>query len=147
MFEAPSLMKRIAIGKAIGFLFGLAGFIFLPALMPDVEPTLRWGILLWYPTMGAVIGAFGVFSRHPILKLPMPWWFRAPVVGGWLNFVLVLFSYDAMQRFMTSVFGIDGLISSPFWFVLEGAIIGAVIGYFATRYGGEGAALSIEDAA
>jgi len=30
------------------------------------------------------------------------------------------------------------MISSPFWFTSEGAILGLIIGYFATRFGGEG---------
>jgi hypothetical protein len=29
-------------------------------------------------------------------------------------------------------------LTSPFWFVLEGAIVGLIMGYFATRFGGEG---------
>ncbi|MFL2546001.1 MAG: hypothetical protein ACJ0SL_01340 [Candidatus Rariloculaceae bacterium] len=32
----------------------------------------------------------------------------------------------------------DGALTSPFWFAAEGAIIGGIIGYFATRFGGEG---------
>lgn len=100
---------------------------------------LRWGILLWYTTLGAIIGMFGVFNWHPILKLPMPWWFRAPLVGGWMNFVLAFFAYDVMQTVIISIFGADGFIQSPFWFVLEGAGVGLFIGYFATKIGGEGA--------
>ncbi len=138
MFENPSLVTRIAIGKAIGFLFGLIGFIFLPYFLPDAGLLIRWGILLWYPTLGAIIGAFGVFTFHPIVKLPLPWWFRAPLLGGWMNFVLTFFAYDVMQSMMTAVFGENGIINSPFWFVLEGIIVGLIIGYFATRFGGEG---------
>lgn len=138
MFEKPSLMMRIAIGKAIGFLFGLAGFILLPYFLPDAGWLLRWGILLWYTTVGAFIGVFGVVTYHPVLKLPMPWWFRASLVGAWMNFVLVFFAYDAMAAMMVSLFGEGGVLSSPFWFTVEGAIIGLIIGYFATRFGGEG---------
>ena len=138
MFGNPSLMTRIAIGKAIGFLFGLAGFIFLPYFLPDAGWLLRWGILLWYTTIGAIIGVFGVFTYHPVLKLPFPWWFRAPLLGGWMNFVLTFLAYDAMQSMMVSLFGEGGVLSSPFWFTAEGAIIGLIIGYFATRFGGEG---------
>ena len=87
MFENQSLTTRIAIGKGIGFLFGLAGFLLLPLFLPDAGWLLRWGILLWYTTVGAIIGVFGVYTRHPILKLPLPWWFRAPIVGAWMNFV------------------------------------------------------------
>ena len=138
MFGNPSLMTRIVIGKGIGFVVGLLGFIFLPSMYPDSSMLLRWGILFWYTTFGAIIAVFGVFTWHPILKLPMPWWVRAPFVGAWLNFVLVFFAYDEMQNFLTSVFGHDGAMSSPFWFTLEGAIIGGVIGFVATRFGGEG---------
>ncbi len=138
MFGNPSLMTRIAIGKLTGLVFGLIGFIFLPYFLPDSGWLLRWGILLWYTTVGAIIGVFGVVTYHPILKLPMPWWFRAPLLGAWMNFVLTFFAYDAMKAMMISVFGEGGLLSSPFWFTSEGAIIGFIIGFFATRFGGEG---------
>ena len=138
MFGNPSLMTRIAIGKAIGFLFGLAGFILLPYFLPDAGWLLRWGILLWYTTVGAIIGVFGVFTYHPVLKLPFPWWFRAPLLGAWMNFVLTFFAYAFMQSMMVSLFGEEGMLSSPFWITAEGGIVGLVIGYFATRFGGEG---------
>ena len=98
----------------------------------------RWGILLWYITLGAIVGVMGVFTWHPVLKMPLPWWFRAPLIGGWMNFVLTFFAYDTMKAVMISTFGPDGILTSPFWFVAEGAIIGLIIGYFATRFGGEG---------
>jgi len=131
-------VTRIAIGKGIGFLFGLAGFIALPYFLPDGGLLLRWGILLWYTTLGAIVGVFGVFTYHPVLRLPMPWWFRAPIIGGWMNFVLVFFAYDPMQAMMVAMFGEQGMLSSPFWFAAEGAIVGLIIGYAATRLGGEG---------
>lgn len=138
MFSNPSLITRIAIGKGIGFIFGLVGFIFLPYFLPDASWLLRWGVLFWYTTVGAIIGVFGVFTWHPILKLPMPWWFRSSIIGAWMNFVLTLFAYDDIEKMMTEGYGLDGALSSPFWSVLEGALIGIVIGYFATRFGGEG---------
>lgn len=136
--DSPSLVARIAIGKAIGFAIGLAGLIFLPYVWPEADWLTRWGILLWYTTMGAIIGLAGVFSWHPVLKLPMPWWIRAPGIGAWMNFVLTFFAYDAMQAAMTAMFGPSGVLASPFWFTAEGAAVGLIIGYFATRFGGEG---------
>lgn len=135
LFSKPSLITRVAVGKGVGALIGLAGFFLLPALWPEGGPLLPWGILLWYTTMGAVIGAFGVMNYHPILRLPLPWWVRAPLVGGWMNFVLVFFAYDLMAA---AIQGMLGMALSPFWFVAEGAIVGAVIGALATRFGGEG---------
>ncbi len=138
MTEHPSIITRVAIGKAIGFAVGLIGFIGIPYLAPDTGWQLRWGILLWYTTLGAVIGVFGIFSRHPVLMFPLPWWIRAPLIGGWMNFVLTFFAYDQMRVFLIAVFGSGSTLTSPFWFVLEGAIVGGVIGLCATRVGGEG---------
>ncbi len=139
MFEKPSLVTRIAIGKAVGFAVGLAGFFLLPVFVPEAGWLIRWGILLWYTTLGAIIGVFGVFTWHPVLKLPMPWWVRAPLLGAWMNFVLTFFAYDTMKDMMVAMFGTEGVLTSPFWFTLEGAVVGLLIGYLATRFGGEGA--------
>lgn len=138
MFENPSFTTRIAIGKAIGLFFGLMVFIFVSYVMPDVGWLFRWGILLWYTTIGAVIGVFGALSYHPKLRLPLPWWFTAPLLGIWMNFVLTFFAFDAMQAMMLSLFGEGGLLTSPFWFTAEGAVIGLIIGYSATRLSGQG---------
>ncbi len=138
MFEKPSLVTRIAIGKGIGFLVGLIGLISLPFFLPEAGWLIRWGILLWYTTLGAIIGVFGVFTYHPVLKLPMPWWFRAPLLGAWMNFVLTFFAYDTMKDMLVVMFGAEGVLTSPFWFTLEGAVVGLLIGYVATRFGGEG---------
>ena len=140
MFENPSLVTRIAIGKSIGFGLGLVALLVIPLLWPDSSWMERIAFLFWYTTVGAVVGLVGVFTWHPVLRLPMPWWFRSTLVGAWMNFVLTLFIYDRLAVLMVELFGADGLLLSPFWFVAEGAIVGLLIGYFATRYGGEGAA-------
>ncbi len=138
MHIKPSLITRIAIGKGVGLVVGLAGFLTMPHIWPESGNMIRWGILLWYITVGAVVGVFGVFTWHPVLHLPMPWWFRAPVIGAWMNFVLVFFAYDAMATLLEMLFGPGSLMTSPFWFVLEGAVIGWIMGFFATWFGGEG---------
>ena len=138
MLENPSLTTRITIGKIIGLFIGLLGFILLPYLMTNPSWFLRWGILFWYITFGAIIGVFGVYTEHPVLKLPMPWWFRSAALGAWLNLVLTFFAYDSFKVMLNEMFGPDSFLSSPFWFILEGAIVGLIIGFFATRFGGEG---------
>jgi hypothetical protein len=135
LFSKPSLITRIAVGKAVGTIIGLIGFVLLPVLWPESDPMLRWGILFWYATMGAIIAVYGVFNYHPVLRLPLPWWVRAPIIGAWMNFVLVFFAYDLMEA---AIQGMLGIALSPFWFVVEGAIAGAVIGGLATKFGGEG---------
>jgi hypothetical protein len=138
MFEKPSLILRITIGKTVGFAFGLLGFFLAPMFWPEIEPTLRWAILLWYATFGAVIAVFGVFTYHPVLHLPMPWWFRSCWVGGWLNLVLMLFIYDKLEIMMAGFFGESSAFNTPWMIVLEGMLVGLLIGFLATKYGGEG---------
>jgi hypothetical protein len=55
-----------------------------------------------------------------------------------MNFVLTFFAYDDMQTMMVTMFGDQGVMTSPFWFTAEGAVVGLIIGYVATRFGGEG---------
>mgnify|MGYP003700743457 CR=1 FL=1 len=138
MFRKPSLVTRIVVGKSIGFVLGIVGFFTLPYVWPDASLELRLGALFWYATVGAVIGVFGVWSRHPVLDLPLPWFVRAPLVGAWMNFVLTLFAGDVFRAMLGRMFGPESAFASPYWIVLEGAVVGALIGWAATRFGGEG---------
>ena len=108
----------------------------MPSLWPEAPPLLRWGVLFWYASIGAFIGLAGVFDHHPIFGFRITWWIRGPLVGAWMNFVLVFFSYDLMAEALLAIFGSPW---SPFWFVAEGALVGALIGGLATLWGGEGA--------
>ena len=140
--KKPSLVLRITIAKATGMAIGLVGFVFLPVFVPEAGWMIRWAVLLWYTTVGAFIGVFGVIDWHPILRIPLPWWGRGPWIGGWMNFVLTLFAYDTlaamMPGFSMTLFGDAALMVSPFWFVLEGILVGLLIAWVTTRYGGEG---------
>lgn len=138
MSRYNSLVGRIAVGKLVGLVFGIAGFAMISYMAPDANWALPWGVLLWYATLGAVIGVFGVFTRHPVLQFPLPWWVRAPLIGAWMNFVLVLFAFESLKHVAVAIFGGGSPFVSPFWFVAEGAIVGAIIGFCATKIGGEG---------
>ena len=62
LLKKPSLVTRVGVGKLVGFLFGLAGLITLPYFWPEAGWLIRWGVLFWYTTLGAIIGVFGVFK-------------------------------------------------------------------------------------
>jgi hypothetical protein len=141
MFGLDALSTRIAVGKSIGAIIGITAFFFIPVYMPDASATLQWGVMFWYITFGAVIGLFGIYTMIPVLNIPMPWWFRGAYIGAWLNFVIALIAYDSLSQLMVAIFGADGIMTSPFWVVLEGAMIGFFIDLVATRYGGDGAAM------
>lgn len=137
--KKPSLTTRVGVGKLAGFIVGLSAFVFLPFFVPETSPMLRWAFLFWYTTLGAVIGVYGVFSFHPVLDLPFPWWIRATVIGAWFNLVLLLFIYDQMTFLMASIAApFSGFLTSPLWFVVEGGIVGLLIGWVCTWAGGEG---------
>jgi hypothetical protein len=138
MKSEKSLIYRVGAGKAMGLVIGLLGFFILPTLVQEPSMLLRTGIFLWYPTLGAMIGMFGVFSYHPVLNFPMPWWLRGALIGGWMNFLLTLFAYDQISTVMMAIFGHYSQQLSPFIMVLEGAVIGMVMDYFLTRWFGEG---------
>lgn len=55
-----------------------------------------------------------------------------------MNFVLTFFAYDTMRDRLVAYFGAESVLTSPWWFTLEGAVVGLVIGYAATKLGGEG---------
>jgi hypothetical protein len=133
-----SLIYRIGVGKGLGLLVGLAGFLMLPYFVSEPSMFLRVGVLLWYPTMGAFIGMFGIFSKHPVVKFPMPWWFRGALVGGWMNFLLTLIAYEQICAIVMAVFGEYSAFASPFWMVAEGIIIGMAMDFILTKYFGDG---------
>ncbi|MBT8472128.1 MAG: hypothetical protein KJN99_05955 [Marinicaulis sp.] len=135
MFGKPSLLTRITVAKLAGFALGVWGFFALPAYGVD-DMRLRIGFLFWYVSIGAFIAIAGVMTYHPLLKLRMPWWFIGPWIGAWMNFILIMFAWDNFASLMAQV-DFMGL-TSPWWGVVEGAVVGLVLGGLATLFGGEG---------
>ncbi|MDX5595540.1 hypothetical protein [Pseudovibrio sp. SPO723] len=134
----PSLAARIFAGKVVGLIVGLVIFFVTPMVWPDADLKLRIGMLLWYVSLGAFVGLIGVFDRHPITGMPLPWWLMAPGLGAWMNFVIVLFTYDRFKELTIANFGDVGIYASPYWFVPEGALFGLLAGFAAKLAGGVG---------
>lgn len=134
--QAP-ILTRVAVAEMAGLLIGILAFALLPAFLPDIDDRRLWGILLWYPTLGAAVALVDMVEDDA-LPVPVPWWLRAAVVGAWLNFIATLLVYDMMAAFMAAAFGAAGEHLSPYWFVAEGAAAAVLIGYLVTRFGGDG---------
>ena len=111
-------------------------FFTIPLVWPSAELMLRWGGLLWYPLVRAVIGLVGIYRRHPVLHLPMPWWVRAPLVGAWMNFGLAPFCFPVLVALYQDLWPSLPAWAAPLLLALEGAVVGAMIGAIATRTGG-----------
>ena len=131
-------LKRMVVSKGLGLFFGLLGFFFIMRVLgPESTSHLQWGILLWYATFGAIIGISGIFDRHPYFGFPMPFYFRGAFLGAWLNFVLAVFLLDEMSEIMIAS-GFPENISPLVYAPLEGAALGILIDWAATKWGGEG---------
>ncbi len=130
------ILKRVGIAKMIGLIIGLAAFLIMPSIWPSESMWLRVGILMWYTTFGAMIGVLGLFDEH--LKFRMPFWFRGPVFGAWLNLVLAFLMHDKLALLMPQLEGVLGGFQSPFWIVPEGALLGLLIDGVATGFAGDG---------
>lgn len=138
ILKKPSLTARIATGKFVGFALGIVGFILIPFAMPSAPYIFKWAILLWYPTLAAIIAIFCIYDTHPVLKIKLPWWFLSGLIGAWMNLLIVLFSYDLLHEILVSIVGLNSAFSSPLWFVFDGVISGIILEYFIKKYGGEG---------
>ena len=132
------LIKRIGTAKVMGLIVGLAAFLLVPRVWPEQSMWLRVGLLLWYTTFGAFIGVLGMFDEHPLFKFRLPFWFRGIVFGSWLNLVLAFLMHDKLAVLIPRIGGIFSGMESPFWIVLEGAIVGLLIDAVATKFAGEG---------
>ncbi|MCK5460837.1 hypothetical protein KAI58_02540 [Candidatus Gracilibacteria bacterium] len=134
-----SIVRRLLTAKAVGLFFGLICFFSIPIFWPNETLMFRFGILIWYTVLGLIIGISGVLSHHPYLKFKFPIGFRGFFFGALLSFVFVLLGYEKLEELMftTQNFSDWGLFS-PFWFVLEGLLLGTIIDIIATKVGGEG---------
>lgn len=129
-------MARISLGLMAGGLFGVGGFLLIPLVDDGIDPLLPWGVLLLYPTIGAIIAGVGsaLRRRFPALGWPL----LGLALGAWLMLVIVFFAHEQMRQFLASMFEPGSVFTSPFWFMVEGAVAGVLIGLAIDRFAGEG---------
>ncbi|MEL7347261.1 MAG: hypothetical protein AAFN17_05860 [Pseudomonadota bacterium] len=125
----------------VGLMIGLTGFLLIPLITPGAPEVARWGVLLWYPTLGAIIAMLEVLDDGGALPWHVPWWVRGALVGAWMNALCVMLGHEFMADFLAEIFGPDSILASPILFVPEGAVAGVIIAYLVMRFGGEGRAI------
>ncbi len=108
-------------------------FFLLSVWVADISLLERWTVVFWYTTLGGVVGISNVVVREPVTNLPLPWWFRAPLISAWLCLMVVLFAGDRVQKLVCVVHVSNGVLTSPYWFVVDGIIVGIVAGVISTR--------------
>ncbi|MEM7497827.1 MAG: hypothetical protein AAGG47_16605 [Pseudomonadota bacterium] len=139
--EGPSFLTRLAVAKMAGLLIGLFGFVLIPIITPDASVAARWGVLMWYPTMGAVIALLEVVENNGALPWRVPWWLRGALVGAWFNLLVTMLGDAFMRDFIVALLGEGSPLATPYLFVPEGAVAGTIIAYLVMRFGGEGRAI------
>jgi len=139
MFKLHSISGRIFVGKMIGLIAGAATLLLLPLISIETSLEFQIGFVLLMVVMGAMIGFIGIFKEHPLFPgIKMPWWLRGPSIGILFFLILVLLAKDDLEPFMSlDIITWTGL-TSPYWAMLDGAILGGLMGYLITKICGEG---------
>lgn len=133
----PAVMKRTAWAKTLGLIVSLVWFIaIISSGQYTNNPMLAWGILLWYPTVGAMIGLAGVMDKHPLLG--KMWIWRGIMIGWFMNLLLLLFALEPLSLLVADM-GFDFTQNMMIWgWILEWAIIWGLIDWYVTAKFGEG---------
>ena len=131
-----SVTNRLVIGKTIGFIAGLAVFLLAPLIGITLDVKFGLGLILFYTMVGAFTAFVGIFDRHPVLNFAMPWWFRGLAIGIIMHVMLVLLSYDQLAVMLQQM-DFLGMVS-PWWAVIDGAILGLIMAFAETKIAGEG---------
>ena len=143
MFSLKSLTGRIFFGKIIGLCMGIAYLVFLPTAGVAAISMHGAGALMLFMFMGVLIGFIGQFDRHPVLDFAMPWWFRGSVVGASMMLMFVFLTYDTLVVLMQSPLVTWTGLSSPFWILIDGTIIGLLMSFVETKFAGSGENLPV----
>jgi len=143
MLHLHSITGRIAIGKTIGFIVGVIVMSFLPSFGIPVFSMFGFGTMLMLVLMGATTGFMGMFDRHPALGFKTPWWISGPFVGAFFMLMYVLFTYETLELMIASDLISWMGLTSPFWALLDGIIIGGVMGFVESKFAGEGPKLPV----
>jgi hypothetical protein len=129
------LMNRIALWKTIGLIFWLIAFFIVPIILIEATTILRVALLFWYITLWAIIWVFGIWTKHPLCKLSIPYWFRWILIWAWMNFLLALFMYDHLALLMNITITEWWF---PIWIVVKWAVFWLIVDLITTKYIWEG---------
>jgi hypothetical protein len=138
MFHIHSVTGRIVIGKSIGFAIGLLIMLALPTFDMPIVSMFGLGTLLMFILMGAMTGFMGLFDRHPLFQFKLPWWIRGGAIGFVFMLMYILLTYNTFIPFMQSSLVSWTGLSSPFWALIDGTVIGMLMSFVETKFAGEG---------
>jgi predicted membrane chloride channel (bestrophin family) len=102
------------------------------------------GALIMFMLMGAMIAFVGQFDRHPLFDFKMKWWMIGSVLGAVFMLMFILLTYSEVETMMqSSLISWTGL-TSPFWALIDGVIIGLIMSFAEIKIAGKGAQLPLQ---
>ena len=143
MFQIHSVAGRIAVGVVVGAVVGVLVNLTAPYFGFAPFGLFGLGTLILLVLMGLTIGLVGVFDRHPVFGFKMHWWIRGCVAGLLFSLMFVLLGYDSAQVILRSALVSWTGLTSPFWLLLDGMVVGLIVAFLETKIAGEGSHLPL----
>jgi len=139
LFNTKTITGRVAVSKIIGFIIGGLVLLILPLIPVETTLEFKIGFVLLIMAMSITIGFMGIFTYHPAIpQLRMPWWLRGGSIGLFYFLILILLAKDSLEPFLTLDIVTWTGLTSPYWALIDGMILGMLIGYVTTKICGEG---------
>lgn len=125
--------KRFVIAMPLGIFAGLLCTWVSSGSVPGIwGSALMWALITDRMLIGLVVGLAGAYLTHPLFGFPLPWYIRGFCLGVFVSLPLAT---GAMITPTTAW--------SIFWATLiAGGVYGLIIDFFATKFGGEGKAIT-----
>ncbi len=136
-----SIMGRQMVGKTLGFVIGVIVMLMQPLFNLPIFSMYSFGMVLMFTLMGLTIAFAGTLDRVPVMRVKANWWVYGPFLGAVYMLMFVLLTYSTTALFLKSAILSWAGLSSPFWCLIDGAIIGAIIAFVTKRLAGEGSSL------
>ncbi len=131
--KLPPMIAGITCAKFVGFLIGFLVFCQLIFFAPELDLIKRVALLFWYPTIAGVAAASNLADAIDLKWIPWTWWQRTVLMGAWLNLMIVLLASGSVQEFSVIVQWSLGHLTSKYWFVVDGAVIGLIAGFVSAK--------------
>ena len=144
MFQLHSITGRIAVGLLASLVIGIIVLLIVPIVGYPMFGTFALGTVMMIALMSIMIAFVGQFDRHPVFKFKMHWYLRGPFIGFVFTLMYLLLSYSTWDIIMQSpLISWMGLVS-PFWVLIDGMVIGAILAFLETTFAGEGSDLPLK---
>ncbi len=101
-----------------------------------MDPRFGLGLIFFYMMTGALIAFVGMFDRHPIFKFKLPWWLGGIAIGAGMHIMLVLLAHDQIALMLQQMEW--GTLSSPWWAIFDGMVLGVIMAFFEKKLAGQG---------